>query len=229
MTTFPQQLREVRKQGQDFEWYPTSSQIITALVQDLKYSISKPHYREENQNSFLDIGAGNGKVIKEVSALENIGRCFAIEKSPVLLDLLPPEVMILGTDFWKTSLIDKSIRVIFSNPPYSEYELWTAKILSEAPTGTRVYLVIPDRWENSAHIQEALRSRKIKPEILGRTGRHGPRSIYSASSSLSTAGMKRPLSQNSSTRRSSIRSRRNSKSLKPNTMSWEQSLPRSKR
>jgi hypothetical protein len=53
---------------------------------------------------------------------------------------------------------------IFCNPPYSEYEEWVSKILNEA-SGV-VYLVIPDRWVNSAKIQEALKYRDVEPKVL---------------------------------------------------------------
>ena len=138
--TFPAQLRKVQSAGEDFEWYPTTDEIVTALKRDLSYQISGD-YRRDASYAFLDIGAGNGKVLTAVSTIEDIGRLYAIEKSHTLIDLMPKEIFILGCDFWHTSLIDKDVRLIFSNPPYSNFEEWpvlpTPRAHAGVPRGSR--------------------------------------------------------------------------------------------
>ena len=136
MTTFPSQLRAVRQAGEDFEWYPTTNEILAAMTRDLAFEIDDRHWRSRTPTSFLDIGAGNGKVLRAVARLERIGALHAIEKSSTLLQSLPDNVFILGVDFWNTSLFDKEVGFIFSNPPYSRFEEWSAKILREAPGGS---------------------------------------------------------------------------------------------
>ncbi len=92
--------------------------------------------------------AGDGRVLLRLSEAANAGdrthidNLFAIEKSVVHLMAMPKSVVVVGTDFLEQSLIDKPVRYIFSNPPYSQYELWTEKILREC-NARFVYLVIP--------------------------------------------------------------------------------------
>lgn len=164
--TFPAQLRKVQSAGEDFEWYPTTDEIIGALKRDLSYQISGD-YRRDSSHAFLDIGAGNGKVLTAVSTIEDIGKLYAIEKSHTLIDLMPKEIFILGCDFWHTSLIDKDVRLIFSNPPYSKFEEWSVKILREAPAASTIYLVIPERWMTSGKLDAEITHRGATRKILG--------------------------------------------------------------
>jgi hypothetical protein len=168
MTAFAPQLRAVQQAGEDFEWYPTTNEILTAMTRDLAHEVDDRHWRARTPSSFLDIGAGNGKVLRAVARLERIGALHAIEKSSTLLQSLPDDVFILGVDFWNTSLYDKELGFIFSNPPYSRFEEWSAKILREAPGGCAIYLVIPERWERSEVIGREIKARKTEPRILGR-------------------------------------------------------------
>ena len=168
--TFPQQLRKVQAAREDFEWYPTTDEIIAALVRDVKRHVGSDGHRYRHSgpsNNFLDIGAGNGKVINAIKDLEFISDTFAIEKSATLQEMLPASTFILGCDFWKTSLIDKDVGIIFSNPPYSTYQDWTLKILREIQPGSVVYLVIPDRWEKSEAITREIKARKATTKVLG--------------------------------------------------------------
>lgn len=169
--TFSAQLRKVQAANEDFEWYPTTDAIITALKRDIRHEAEERRYGRM-PSGFLDIGAGNGKVISAVSAIDKddecrIGKTYAIEKSHTLIDLLPKEVFILGCDFWRTSLIDKEIGFIFSNPPYSRYEEWSAKILREASTSSIIYLVIPERWEKTGTLATEMKARHASHTIIG--------------------------------------------------------------
>lgn len=167
--TFPAQLRKVQAANEDFEWYPTTDAIIAALQRDLRGEAEERRYGRQ-PTGFLDIGAGNGKVIAAFSAMGDkgrLGKTYAIEKSHTLIDLLPKEVFILGCDFWKTSLIDKEIGFIFSNPPYSRYEEWSAKIIREASTSSIIYLVIPERWEKSGALAREMKTRHASHKTLG--------------------------------------------------------------
>lgn len=167
--SFPVQLRAVRDAGEDFEWYPTTDEIIRAFTRSLaaERDTCRQHYRNNPHHDILDIGAGNGKVLDAVRKLSAPARLFAIEKSRTLINLLPPDVFILGVDFWQTSLIDKPVDVIFSNPPYSRFAEWTGKILAEARPGALIYLVIPERWEKSADLKRQLGEREAGHKIVG--------------------------------------------------------------
>ncbi len=78
-------------------------------------------YKTEEVGTFLshvnvlDCGAGDGRVVKELS---NGGKMYAIEKSQKLIKQMPDDLFIIGTDFFQSTLIDKEVQVIFCNPPY---------------------------------------------------------------------------------------------------------------
>jgi hypothetical protein len=180
--TFPQQLRKVQAANQDFEWYPTTDEIIKALIKDL-HQCQRPDYSYSRGNSihngFLDIGAGNGKVLDAARRWkdnlpdehrrhhQDVGPFYAIEKSTTLLNLLDPSIYILGCDFWNTSLHDKNVGYIFSNPPYSRFREWSAKILREAPPHTTIWLVVPQRWEKDPTLQAEIQLRNATTKIIG--------------------------------------------------------------
>ena len=159
-------LAELKATDQDFEWYPTTEEIITAFQQ---------HANNFEPESLLDIGAGNGKVLNRFKELKRKNPddrdsydtdYFAIEKARPLLDSLPIDVGILGTDFWEQSLLDKSVECIFSNPPYREFIDWSVKIIREA-NANHIYLVIPQRWKDQKKIIDAIESRRAGHEVIG--------------------------------------------------------------
>jgi SAM-dependent methyltransferase len=167
MTTSTELLHIVKSTDQDFEWYPTTNEIIDALVKDYR---KNPHKSVDEWGrtrysgssvSVLDIGAGNGKVLSALVKAGIASDCYAIEKSIPLLASLPKEFVVVGTEFWEQSLYDKGADITFSNPPYSEFEAWAERILMEAGSET-IYLVIPKRWEDSHRIKNSLRGRKAK-------------------------------------------------------------------
>lgn len=275
-------LKEVKAQGQDFEWYPTTREIIEAMYWDL---VEKKHdessYRSKGINkTILDIGAGNGKLfttfkdianeqpllneyyyydihneeyyksctIKKVVGFERYGadpvvilndgnedkeetvdmsqfmlmlknssidkidlseidyieehckisekekllkkieeyeppkrsrnerernankvfitKYMAIEKSQPLINALPENTALVGTDFQVDTLIDKSTEIVFCNPPYSEYSSWSEKIILEANANV-IYLVIPKRWGKQSNIAGAIKKRRATVKIVG--------------------------------------------------------------
>lgn len=163
--SFNLSLRSVQEASEDYEWYPTTKEIIEALKGDLE-AIHEQNWRARTQK-FLDIGAGDGRVLKAIKGNAGINECFAIEKSNTHLSNMDSNILILGVDFWRTSLADKEVNVIFSNPPYSEYAKWSAKILDEAATNTHVYLVLPTRWKTSSTICEIIEDRKWEVNTIG--------------------------------------------------------------
>jgi hypothetical protein len=150
----------------DFEWYPTSDAIIYEIDKDMKENL-------HHCVSFLDCGAGNGKVIEALLCDPNIEgsqdgkieRGYAIEKSQPLLDAIDPSIFVIGTEFMEQTLIDKKVDVVFSNPPYSQFETWAVKIIREA-NAKYVYLVMPKRWADKKAITCALELREAKWDII---------------------------------------------------------------
>ena len=165
--SFPALLREVQKDQTDYEFYPTAQKTLDILGERLKAL-----YKNENSDeyvdfdSFLDVGCGAGKVLKYVESLELFDKFYAIEKSNTLLGYLPSNYRLIGVDFWSTTFIDKTISVLYTNCPYSEFGPWIAKIIKEVSHSTRIFFLAPDRWANNKDIQEALRIRGGTPSIL---------------------------------------------------------------
>ena len=147
----------LKENDQDFEWYPTTQEIIECV---------KKHINAQTYGgySILDIGAGDGRVLKALASGRN-AECYSIEKSEILRNKQDKEIIPLGCDFWQNTLIDKEMDFIFCNPPYSEYEAWCEKIIKEASTEKGIYFVIPERYKQSAIINQALKARKLENKI----------------------------------------------------------------
>lgn len=159
---------ELKENGQDFEFYPTTKEIVKAI-----WEHRRGEYTTKSLADVLDIGCGTcnfRRWIEELNkALEknhgdyidrdkcvNISTYYVMEKSRILLDRLDKDVICLGTDFHQSTLIDKPVDTIFCNPPYSEFEDWTARIITESVCKS-IYLVIPQRWKDSEKIKLALK------------------------------------------------------------------------
>lgn len=161
-----QLILELKENNQDFEFYPTTDEMLKVVVDDL--------IRRDKSIKILDIGCGNAKLksllSREIEKIEDKYKrwhfdYFGIEKSEILIQQLPDDVYILGTDFNQTTLIDKITDVIFCNPPYSEFENWMTRIICEGNFKT-AYLVVPTRWAENKEINQALSDMKITTEIL---------------------------------------------------------------
>jgi predicted RNA methylase len=161
-------IKNLKENNQDFEFYPTTKEIVEVIAKNLFYVYS-------NRYSILDIGAGNGnffKLLEEINPKDeyqkdydiNITK-FAIEKSEILINAMPSDIFIVGTDFYQQTLMDKKVDIIFCNPPYSEYKEWVIKIISEA-NAKNIYLVIPERWKKEKEILYTIKKRKGEYKIL---------------------------------------------------------------
>lgn len=163
MKSVNQLVRESKANGEDYEFYPTTMEIVEKVAKWL--CVYKP-------KSILDIGCGNGTFFDKMERTnyfdENHAyKKYGIEKSYTLAAELPDDVILLGSDFMTNTLIDKKVDCIFCNPPYSEYEAWAEKIILEG-NAEKIILVIPARWENSERLKEALGKRKFSHQLLGR-------------------------------------------------------------
>jgi hypothetical protein len=150
----------LKEAGEDAEFYPTTKAMLETVAKDIRAELKDP-YRDSDTNLFsiLDIGAGNGSALKIICELtKNIGEKYAIEKSKILIDALPADVFIIGSDFHQQTLIDKKVDVVFCNPPYSEYEEWMRRIIAEANC-RYIYLIVPQRWKDSKAIGDVIAKR----------------------------------------------------------------------
>lgn len=91
---------------------------------------------------------------------------MAIEKSQTLIDNMPNNVFVVGTDFNENTLIDKNSDYVFCNPPYSEFSQWSERIIKESNAKV-IYLVIPKRWGCHGNIAHAIKQRRATVSIVG--------------------------------------------------------------
>lgn len=153
-------VKQLKEHGEDHEWYPTTNKMLDVIKQHLA---AKKHRNVNELNiDVLDCGAGNGKVL---DAISGNGKKYSIEKSPILARIQANDIVPVGTDFHRVTLIDKAVGMVFSNPPYSEFELWATKIIREA-NAPDVYLVVPQRWKQSKQIEQAISARKATVEVI---------------------------------------------------------------
>ncbi len=156
---------DLKENDQDYEFYPTTKAMIRPIYEKLKDGIG----------SILDIGCGTCNLRKYIKEFENekepekrrlIFDYYVIEKSKILIEALERDVIVLGVDFNKTLLIDKPSDVIFCNPPYSEYETWTKRIIFEG-NYQQAFLVIPNRWKDNKDINNAINQANVDVTVIG--------------------------------------------------------------
>ena len=165
-------IEELKEKKEDFEWYPTTDEMLRCVSRSIIGRLDKYHI------SILDIGAGNGSALNKLqnflqqkkrrdddSSLYKVEK-FAIEKSQTLISNMNNDIFILGTDFMQQTLIDKDVDIIFCNPPYSEFEIWMKKILTESNAELN-YFVVPTRWKNNKEIEVIIEQRNMRVDNLG--------------------------------------------------------------
>jgi hypothetical protein len=189
-----EKLKVLQNTHEDYEWYPTTDEILKAMNDDLyklfveenlaRYNRDRRNpffdshstYNRETDkhdytytiNTFLDVGSGDGRVFDAIIGEKNdisIHKKYGIEIAQSQADdLIERDIFVIGRDFFKTSLLDKHYSVIFSNPPYSLFVSWVIKLLDEANFGV-MYLVLPVRWKQSLGDHAALSLYEI--QMLG--------------------------------------------------------------
>lgn len=153
-------VRELKAASEDFEFYPTTDNMIDAVICDIKDN--NMNYLQLN---LLEIGCGDCRVGRRIMDNMRISEYHVIEKSNIHIQNLPNYATFFGADFNETSIINNYYNVIFCNPPYSEYEHWAANIIMNAYCAG-LYLVIPKRWHNSELIKQAIKARGALVKVL---------------------------------------------------------------
>lgn len=161
--TVNQLIQAQKRNNEETEFYPTTQEIVNKIAPKISGSV-------------LDIGCGNGAFFEKLDKapfkdrtkehIKYFGKKYGIEKSIILSDELPEDVILIGTDFYQNTLIDKKVDFIWCNPPYSDFETWAEKIILEGNTN-KIGMVIPERWRNSDKIRKALFDREFDCDVLG--------------------------------------------------------------
>lgn len=148
-------LKVVQAADEDFEWYATTPKMIAAIARHISSDTA----------SIMDIGAGDGRVLLQLAKKCDRATLYAIEKSNVLIQAQPENVIPVGTDLFEQNLACLPVAVIVSNPPYSEYELWASLIIESGHAKT-AFLVIPQRWKENEGIAIALKKRGATARVI---------------------------------------------------------------
>ena len=159
-------VEKLKANGQDFEFYPTTPEIISCVVKHFTTARSARGKYKNYEGSVLDIGAGHGAFLRGFQESHPEASLLAIEKSPILMAELIKFAKVVGTDFHTQSFTSKTAHVVTCNPPYSEYETWTTRLIRECPAED-MYLVIPQRWKDNDHIAAAITFREAKVTVIG--------------------------------------------------------------
>lgn len=155
MNSTSQTVSALIESNQDFEWYPTTDAMIAAVRQWISL----------DANSILDIGAGDGRVLAALGAECRHATLYGIELSSILIQAQPKNVIPVGTDIFEQNLACLPVDYLFCNPPYSQYEEWVCKIVSEG-FAKKAFLVIPRRWKESKVIEQAVKMRGAAIRVI---------------------------------------------------------------
>ena len=145
----------LKQAGEDEEWYPTTNEMIAVVMRWLP----------ENATSIMDIGAGDGRVLEKFAEKCTDAKLYGIEKSQILINAQPDCIIPVGTDVFEQNLSCLQVDYIFCNPPYSEFDEWMCKIISEG-YAKKAFLVIPQRWKDSKVIAKALKLRDATTRVI---------------------------------------------------------------
>lgn len=141
-------VNRLKQSATDFEFYPTSQRMINLILQ----------WIPNDASSIMDIGCGDGRVLKIFAEKCEHVKLYGIEKSEILTQAWHESIIPIGTEFWEQNLSQLMVDYIFCNPPYSEFEDWVCKIISEG-YAKKAFLIIPQRWKESDAIKETLAKR----------------------------------------------------------------------
>lgn len=148
-------VQALKAADQDFEWYPTTRRMVEKILACLA----------TDTGAILGIGAGDGRVLVQFAEKCPNAKLYAIEKSTILQQRQPENVIPVGTEFFEQDLMSLPVDVVFCNPPYSQFETWAARII-ETAHAHQVFLVLPQRWESSPEIQATIKAREAKTRVI---------------------------------------------------------------
>jgi methylase of polypeptide subunit release factors len=170
-------LKAVQDAGEDFEWYPTTKRMIDVvarriptdaqslmdigagdgrvlaeIAQQCRIAAVEREMRAFRERYKEKTPAEMEETRRDLLARERGPELYAIEKSTVLVQAQPETVTPVGTDLFEQNLACLPVDYIFSNPPYSQFETWASTII-ESGYAKRAFLIIPQRWADSAKYQ----------------------------------------------------------------------------
>lgn len=149
----------LKDNNQDFEYYPTTEEMLKVIYKDARRNFTR---EPDIPLSVLELGAGTASAAKFLS---NGSTIYCVEKSDILRSKWDHICIPVGVDFFNTTLIGIKADLLFCNPPYSDFEVWSTRIINECSCD-QLYLIIPSRWKNSSLIGTALKERKVESVVI---------------------------------------------------------------
>lgn len=161
-------VQDLKNANQDFEWYPTTTEQIKSVTDDINSLRENFDFKERYKESIkvLDVGAGDGRVLQAIKDSLNDDDfnidTYAIEKSTIHTSTYRSKnITLLGTEFNQINFISKSCNICFVNPPYSEFSYWLQTLIRHLNFNL-LYAVVPQRWIDDKGIKDAMEYRGIK-------------------------------------------------------------------
>jgi hypothetical protein len=183
-------LQAVINADEDFEWYPTTDRMIAVVAKRLPAGVDsimdvgagdgrvlvalsahlREAYADREAREYRDRCsklAGFDVAAHRKGAYDSFRgpKLYAIEKSAVLSQAQPDDVIPVGTDLFEQNLACLPADVIFCNPPYSQYEAWASAVI-ESGYAKSAFLVIPRRWKESAALAASLKRRGATAKVI---------------------------------------------------------------
>lgn len=91
-------VKQIKETDSDFQWYPTTNQILSSIKSDIDQLIENLDL--EQSPSILDCGAGDGRSLTFLTK----GDKYAIEKSKPLITAMDSSIFVIGADFHQQTL-----------------------------------------------------------------------------------------------------------------------------
>lgn len=146
---------QLKQAGEDAEFYPTTDEMISAVRR----------WIPEDALSIMDIGAGDGRVLRALGEKTKNALLYSIELSSILIEKQPKNIIPVGTDLFQQRLAALQVDYIVSNPPYKQYVEWVCKIVEEG-FAKKAFLIIPQRWSLDKEIERALKLRNATTRVI---------------------------------------------------------------
>lgn len=183
-------INELKEQEQDFELYPSTPDMIKTIWANCddgtwldigagtcnfkkyfnKFS-DEYNTKWDNQMKLHDASYNCYTHKYEIEAPKGqkkgrISKYYVIEKSQILIKKFDNETICIDTNFDTCCLFDKPVTNIFCNPPYSQYEDWFYRIVSEANVSNAIFLIVPQRWKNNEKLVNVIKQNNYLYKVL---------------------------------------------------------------
>lgn len=183
-------INELKEQEQDFELYPSVPEMIKTIWANsdsgtwLDIGAGTCNFKKyfnqfsdefntkwDNQMKLHEASYNCYTHKYEIEAPKGqkksrISTYYVIEKSQILIKNFDDETICIDTNFDTCCLFDKPVTNIFCNPPYSQYEEWFYRIVSEANVSNAIFLIVPQRWKNNEKLVNVIKQNNYLCKVL---------------------------------------------------------------